>query len=403
MKTTTLSIFFIFCAALLFAQAPQKPTAIAGYDSTAILKDDANPLSEKGRYKYDKIYSICDDLYVEKNKKKGVFTNKGEVLVAVEYDTVRRINDTHFLINKDKLWGFINTKTGFVQPPIFDKIKVSPTALWYKKGAEYGFIKNDTMSKFRYKKLETREYIRPCGDGIGKNCERSKDFEQCIFIAQKNKKKGFIDENDKIILPFQYDSIVYLRGSFRPNKEAYLLKKAKNWRFMTCDKTTKKINFPIPIKYKKIIYIAAFPDNNRGNKAAFIVQNKRNKYGIVSADNEVLLPIIHDSIQHPTIQPDYPIAVCDNLKKWSVFALDRTHQTPYEYDAVKLLYDLNIVTQNGKKGLLNEKTVLILPCEYDDIQYIKGNIPHIKGNFKLIKDGKTGWADNYGRIIEPLK
>jgi hypothetical protein len=59
MKTTTLSIFFIFCAALLFAQAPQKPAAIAGYDSTAILK-------------YNKIYSICDDLYVERNKKKGV-------------------------------------------------------------------------------------------------------------------------------------------------------------------------------------------------------------------------------------------------------------------------------------------------------------------------------------------
>jgi WG containing repeat len=383
MKTTTLSIFFIFCAALLFAQAPQKPAAIAGYDSTAILKDD-------------KIYSICDDLYVERNKKKGVFTHKGEVLVAVEYDTIRRINDTHFLINKDKLWGFVNTKTGFVQPPIFDEIKVSPTALWYNKGAEYGFIKNDTMSKFRYKKLETREYIRPCGDGIGKSCQPSSDFKQSIFIAQKNKKKGFIDENDKITLPFQYDSIVYLRGNFRLNKEAYLLKKGKNWRFVTYDRTTKKVDFPIPNKYKKMIYIAAFPDNNRGNKAAFIVQNNRNKYGIVSADNEILVPIIHDSIQHPTIQPDYPIAVCDNLKKWSVFALDRTHQTPYEYDAVKLLYDLNIVTQNGKKGLLNEKTILILPCEYDDIQYIKGR-------FKIIKDGKIGWADNYGRIIEPLK
>jgi len=116
-------------------------------------------------------------------------------------------------------------------------------------------------------------------------------------------------------------------------------------------------------------------------------------YGIIKRNKEIVYPITADDFNALN---NFLIVKKDELK--GLIRKDGTLVLPVNYESVNVYNDTFLkVSQHGKYGITDIYGKMILPAEFDDINYRED-----QQLFKLTKGGKEGFADATGKIIIPV-
>ena len=156
------------------------------------------------------ILDMCDGLagfsvsYLENGKivqKWGYINNTGKVVIEPEFDYVGNFCGGYAFVEKDNKVGIINKTGRFVIPYKYD-VHASQATL--PNGLAVCKIgKNMVLIDMTGKELTPRYY-----DYIRTDKEGSTD----LFVVEKDGKYGWINKNNKTIIPIKYDNICYFDG-----------------------------------------------------------------------------------------------------------------------------------------------------------------------------------------------
>lgn len=243
-----------------------------------------------------------------------------------------------------------------------------------------------------------------------------------LYSTKKNGKYGIIDNNNKIIVPFQWSNINTisnlenyiivsetvnnnkLKGIYSlierklttPCKYSYLTKIDRQSYFTAYDGSKYNI---IDIngnpKFSKWYEDLTIPSKGKMN---YIVKLD-NKYGIVDDSEKVILPIEYLEFSKSPYN-DGSYLARDKNGKYGFITIDGKVTLPFEYDNLtrRNYYDNVLSVRNGKCGLVqinNGMPYEITTCDYDEIE----------GNKIMIvkKDDKYGLLDVYGQHLTPIE
>ncbi|HEC1767638.1 WG repeat-containing protein [Campylobacter lari] len=199
--------------------------------TTICLKDKWGFIDKKRNLiidaKYDNAYDFKEGLArVELNGKWGFIDKKGEIAIDTKYNKTKDFFQGMAAVEIDNKWGFIDKKGNLVIKAKYDFIDGLDDDL--------AFFDIQGASKIGlYLILNKENIVSYFHDGLAS-----------ILI---NKKFGFIDKNEKLIIKAQYDEV----GHF--NKDFAKVKQSDKWGLI--DKKGKII---VKIKYDQIIIL----DNN---------------------------------------------------------------------------------------------------------------------------------------------
>ena len=205
-----------------------------------------------------------------------------------------------------------------------------------------------------------------------------------IFIAKKATKFGLIDENESIILPFEYDAIFFKRlknpklglnipyGIVKLNDRYGLLDSIGNL-------TTQ-------------VYFDQFPNifNQWGGSVSV-----NGQFGVISPNGELLIPFEYD--RDIALNGEFAIV---RKNGWDgVYKLGGSLIIPTEFEGISKQFEeqVYIVRKEEKKGLYNQFGELLLPIAYDDIFYT----PSFSDQqwLKVLKDKNQGIVNSKGEFI----
>ena len=189
-------------------------------------------------FEYDHIKSEeSQDFYIAtKNHKVGVIDISGKEMIPFEYSQLSYSSDK-FLAMKDQKRGTIDLKGNVIIPFIYDYYGIDGVA---KKDGKFGMIdeKNNIIIPFEYDENAISDTIFHCG----------------LYQVKKNGKYGAFDTKGNIIIPLIYDSIYELESNLYYDENKFL-KVTKGGKTAIIDKNNKII---VDYTYNKIIYISNF-------------------------------------------------------------------------------------------------------------------------------------------------
>lgn len=185
-------------------------------------------LDSKGQFiiNFDNNYSFISVyngiITVSKNDFYGIVNEKNEILIPVEYEDLCPINPSVIVATKKNKMGIINTKNEIKVPFIYDKIFQQNEDIPISLVMFY-----DDIPYFIVKQGEKYGVINQKGEFIaGLNDDKIVLATKFFIVVEKDGKYGFIDYQQKVILPFkQYDSVDYYGGdeiNFMKDNEKFI-------------------------------------------------------------------------------------------------------------------------------------------------------------------------------------
>jgi hypothetical protein len=175
---------------------------------------------------------------------------------------------------------------------------------------------------------------------------------QGMIFANRGNKYGYIDINENIIVPFEYDDI----GLF--NNDLAYVKKNHKFGFIN-----RKGTIVIPIEFDS--------ESNFNNLGLALVE-KNHKFGFIDKLGKEVIPIIYEQATDTSL--DNFVIVCKN-KKWAFYNKKGEQETEFIYDEIaitkKVLKNhdestfwqngLILVKKNGLIGYLDKNLKEIIP------------------------------------------
>lgn len=307
---------------------PNNNTSIKNSYQTQILRYKANGkyglISLNGNEITPAIYESIETLEykdgilkVKKDGKYGLIDINGEEVVKTEYNSIvtdgyynenSKYEKAGYIVNvrtdEGYRYGYINYKgkqtldTRYTNIKRMTEIKNDDMVylIIYNNG-KAGIIKNgQTLIENKYENIEF-------------------DVTNNILVLQQNAKQGVYDLDGNMILPIQYENVIFAGKYINANKDGKL---------MVFDITGK---LQSEDSYKSITPVA--------NEKYSITINRDNQYGVIDTNKTKLIENIYSYIE-------------------------------YAFD------DYFIVSLNGKTGVLDAKNNIIIPVEKDIVQNIKG-------------------------------
>lgn len=199
--------------------------------------------------------------------------------------------------------------------------------------------------------------------------------------VQKEGKYGLINFNGTEILPCEYDSITALKGI----DNSLLIKKDGKIGLANSNGTV-----VVPAEFAEVRAIT----NNYEN--GYIVKNSDGKFGVISSDGKMSLECIYEDIKNIT---DNNMYVAKLEGKWKV--ISSTDGNVYLEEKVADAVGINnqnvIVKTNGKYGVLNIITELLIPTEYESLEFA------FDDKYIAKKDGKYGVINTNNELLVEFK
>ncbi|WP_281309589.1 WG repeat-containing protein [Flavobacterium flavigenum] len=191
--------------------------------------------------------------------------------------------------------------------------------------------------------------------------------EKGMILAELKDKHGYIDINEKIIVPFEYDDINLF------NKDLACVKKNDRYGFVN---RTGKIVIPIQ-----------FDSDNDFEDSGLALVEKNKKFGFIDKTGKEIIPIIYDDANQSTFDS---LVVVSKNKKWAFYNNQGKQKTDFIYDEI-------VLTSFEKDNIAGNtfwKNGLILVKKNNQIAYLNKNLKEI------ISFGKynTGERFNQNRI-----
>lgn len=325
---------------------------------------------------------------VEKNHKFGFIDKADNEIIPLNYqDASDSTLDSIVVLNKNGKWAFFDSfgkqKTEFT----YDEIVL--TNIDIKGESESTFWKNGLIlvrknGKVAYLDKNLKEVIP-----FGKYDFGERFNQNRIAIISKNGKYGIINEFGKEIIQPKYDTLEHPEEDYHESE----IFEGKNKNYITLlDKRGNKI-------YDKIkVYNFDFSRLKNKVQRVYIIQNLKNKYGVVDSQGKIIIPFIYDEIQ------DFNGTANTIVKlrgKFGLVSSDNKIVYPVVCESIMTWKDLDyyIITKNNKAGIIDKilKPVLnfnyqdLSPCFYDN-----------KNRFIAKRNDKYGVIDRTGRIIIPF-
>ena len=366
-----------------------------------------------------------NEVIIKKDNKFGVINIENETVLDLIYDYILRIDENLYFIQMDEIKKLWNTK--FNKSIKLDEVSVITEGIFrVKYKGKYGLVdkslneiikieKNfidgnnenilvfsgDTINLFdksgKYKKLKNKyEKVKL---GIGK-----------YLYAKKNGLWGIIDQNEKVIVDFKYESFLDLNDKDilvgYTNKENYLINlqgekslelKAEydNYGIESCDKI-------MILKNGKIGYIDTFGKEVISPKydGGFSFKEGKNFIQVKSGNNWKILDLSGKEIKELEIDDlgEYTEGYILSEKNGKYGYIDESGEIaiPLEYDfAENFSNNLAIVAGEHGYGIIDKENHQILPLKYDSVQIFGDKV-------YVVEDGKYGLFSIEGNeLIHP--
>lgn len=416
-------------------------------DLSYIFTNSGSKISENGFENIDIKHDLYgNDIIVAKtNEKLEVFDAKGKKINVNGLLGVDYIRDIYFVGNNknDDLIYFDatgkfylnkkdvlplnyepfedNQKFGFKKnndishPAVFSDLIYLYGNIWaVKKDEKWGIIDistNKTLYQFEFDRLENGE------------------FSNMIYV-EKNRKCGLIsNRNLQVILPVEYDLIF---ENDLMEDEGY----GSYYKIRKADKNgliNSQGQIILPCEYDNIIF----------QKPPVIITQKNNKYGLSNMDGVQIQPSIYDTIEikeylfddsfYYIMLIDSLVGVCNGFgqiianpiyqdltpcdsdikyafsakkdSKYGIVMLDNFEFVSCQYDEPVGIYEMGFysyipVIKNGKHGMLDSKGNIFIDCLYDN----QISIELFYERYALVSiNGKHGLLDVNGKPIIPCK
>ena len=342
---------------------------------------------QKTGIEFDKVYA--DGLgYVmaNKNQKGGVFDLRGKQLVPFEYDP-DFIMQYHFGfgVKKNKKKGIVSKNGVVLVPPIYDDVDT-----FYENGLT-DFLKVRVDGKAGIVNLKGEIIIPVVFEWIGE--------EKGLFkVVTPGKKFGLYDKTGKVVIPAEY---LWIIDSDTQNSNIIVLKKEDNsYNFL--NKSTRQILLKENVSgYGYVLdQDGLLNPLSSSRKYLLFVKGKNGKLGMLNEVTGLLdIPMMYDDIIQRLDGGKHIYFSVRNGKKYGLIDDGNKQVIPLQYDAISidLMYPADgqksdpaysvVVAKGNKYGTVNFDNQTVIPCQYTGLQRISGS-----GLFKA----KVG---NYYQVI----
>jgi hypothetical protein len=263
---------------------------------------------------YDRLKSINSKYFItKKDHLCGVVNAENQTIVDKKYQAVEWVEKIHsyspnssfyaFKIKENNNWGLIGLNLNKIIPIEFDIIKVKDHYIEARKDSllsVYDFtgklyiktvadnIQFGNYGSFRVYKNGKEIATNKKGEQLDKNPNLSEEDQLKATHCKQKEGKYYLAKNDTFIhkTPITKFGIIKISRDFLDQDLDYLLIEDEN---KLCGLYTKDLEEVFPFGYKEIIYT---------KNPSFYIVNKNDKYGVVNASNQVLIPFEYDAIEY---------------------------------------------------------------------------------------------------------
>lgn len=243
-----------------------------------------------------------------------------------------------------------------------------------------------------------------------------------LFTAKKNGSYGIIDNNNAIIVPFEWSDIDHISGldnyvivrdhSYPSNLRGIFsvidkkltvpcayntLRKLENQNYFIVQNGSKYniVDINNTPRFKKWYDDLTVSSRDEG----YYIVKEDNRFGVIDDSEKQIVPIDLLEISSRPYGDGSHLARNKN-GKYGFMLLDGRITLPFEYDNLTKKYNDNVISiQNGKCGLVQVNSGSpreIVTCDYDDI---KG----VKKTFIVEKNKLFGLLNEYGRPLTEIE
>ncbi|EAY28767.1 conserved hypothetical protein [Microscilla marina ATCC 23134] len=290
--------------------------------------------------KYDYINPYANGLMpVQRNKKTGYINAQGKEVIVCQYESGGQFKQGHALVKTQGKWGIINTKGEMVVDAIYDYINLDDL----KSGTQY--IQAQKNQKYGMINLQGSTTISFIHDSYIYKHNGSTP----IFVVKINGKSGVIDYKENILIPIEYDNVVYYNG-------LYKLKKQGLWGWF--DPIG---NYQSALVYKKLKFLS---------RDVVMVRHNNGKYSLYDVFSGKKLTEQYTQMGYLFYQSE--------LGDYIIY--------PY------FSHGMIPVEKNGKWGMLSQGGKLIYPCTLDKVYSFAHN------QARVVKEKNTGYINSTGKV-----
>ncbi|OIV41766.1 WG repeat-containing protein [Flavobacterium johnsoniae] len=250
--------------------------------------------------------------------------------------------------------------------------------------------------------------IKPTYEYID-NKENLKNLFEAAIVVNKKYKRGFIDLQNRVKIPFEYDDIFYMGND--------LIRVSKNNKTGVADIENKII---LPLKYdyiqnqNGILFVqtnnaidlfdskgkqftnfkAADIDYFKSKKSIVTLPNK-NTFIIDDQGNIILNPIKNHQFER-VLESDSYLIKNTITKKRGVIKSSGQYEIECKYDEILPSASIYVVQNNGKSGIIDKKDAVLKPLIYDHIfaAFYKDSI-HFENQYFAYKGDLKGIINPY--------
>ncbi|MBW3520916.1 WG repeat-containing protein [Chryseobacterium sp. NKUCC03_KSP] len=316
-------------------------------------------------------------LKVKKSGKLGLTDSNGNLLIPFEYDGFDYLDyDRQHLItvkNKDKTGLFDLNQKKLIIPVQYEYLNDNDDFI-----IGFNEIKK-TLFNYNGQKVLPDDYERVAPS----NTENSP-----IYFLEKDDLYTVITKDQKVLMKdilsyrYIYDEDLLI-NPFHSGRSSILALQHKNGKYALFSEFEKKT--VSPFEYDNIV------QKFDGDKLYFVVV-KNKKYGIVDAQNTVIVDFLYDEISlsklHTMAKPLSFVAKKNN--KYGVIDLSNTVLVPFKYSYLeKISVDNLFKAKTGKTyQLISERNEVLNPNTFDEIAPFEGKeaLTFSKGKMKVINN-----------------
>lgn len=257
-------------------------------------------------------------------------------------DYVSYVDSEIAIYKKDSLFGIINNKNKVVVPFKFKSLRMYKMGILVQEDKTYYFIDK------KGKKISTNY------DKVEINFNQYFDSVLDCFKVKIGDKYTLVNNNFEEKLPLIYDKITFFH--YKNILDRLLL-----------ERDGKKVIFDIA-KWQETNLV--FDKIQVLDDKEMIVEEK-GKSGIVDYIGTVILPLEYDSINYLTNYSSDGILLVLTKNNKNALYTNRKFFTEFDYDSMTSFQSSIKVEKDKKYGLMDAKGKIILPIDYDTIEYNK--------------------------------
>ncbi len=362
---------------------------------------------------YDEAWYFEDGLAcVQKNGLWGYIDTTGKEIIPCKFSSISPFKEKKAVITDFGSWGFIDKKGLIINPEQFTQaLQFNEGMAPVKLGGKWGFV--DTTGNIAIElKYDLVEHFYLGYSSVNKG------YTGYRYGKKRNEGKwGLIDKNGKEIIPIKYDAVVQSEEGFI-RAGNYNQRSGIDWIVFNNQgiKIVSRKYYKLSNYYDGLAFANengkyGFIDTLGNTKIKFMYDNARyfqegkacvqkdGKWGFVDINGNEVIPLVYNWCS------DFykGLAAVNKDEKWGIIDKFGVYTTPPKYDYIaglessggephrlQLEYGLIPVRLDNKWGYLNDKGVEVISCDFEDAFFFYSDTTMIR------KDSIWGWINKFG-------